>query len=159
MKKILIFGGVIVLIFAALAFVTTSQNKQKAEGNPYGKANLNPSTIAQLDDPNYQNLILPDELDEKLENGEDVTVYFYSPDCGYCKEVTPRLAPLAEDLNVDMVQFNLLEFNEGWNKYRIEATPTLIQYKDGEFYQGIRGAASTEEYEQFFRQYTLNEEE
>ncbi|KMK76510.1 thioredoxin family protein [Alkalihalobacillus pseudalcaliphilus] len=158
MKKIIIFGAIIVVIFAALAYVSTTANQQKAEGNPYNKSNLHPETIKQLDDPNYQNIILPEELDEKLGNGEDLTVYFFSPTCGFCNEVTPRLAPLADDLGVDLKKMNLLEFDEGWSKYNIDATPTLIQYKDGEFYQGIQGAATNEEYTEFFQQFTLYSE-
>ncbi|PIB64433.1 thioredoxin, partial [Pseudomonas sp. 2995-1] len=37
MKKIIIFGLVLAVIFAALAFVTSQQNQQQSEGNPYGK--------------------------------------------------------------------------------------------------------------------------
>src|SRR5699024_12146872 len=42
--------------------------------NPYGKTNLEQETIDQLDDPLYQNQITPDDLDEKLDNQEDLTV-------------------------------------------------------------------------------------
>ena len=75
----MIFLVIIIALFAAIAFINNTQNKQKAEGNPYNKENLKQSTIDQLDDPNYQNLILPDELAEDLKNKEDKTVYFYSP--------------------------------------------------------------------------------
>ncbi|WP_077617069.1 thioredoxin family protein [Bacillus sinesaloumensis] len=132
MKKVIIFTVIIVAIFGALAFVTTQQNKQQAEGNPYGKKNLDPATIKQLDDPNYGNQILPDELETKLENGETMTVYFYSPTCPHCQETTPVIVPMVDDMGLDLKKYNLLEFEEGWNKYGIEYTPTLIHFENGE---------------------------
>ncbi|MFT4416865.1 thioredoxin family protein [Fredinandcohnia humi] len=132
MKKLIIFTVLIIALFAALAFITTSQNKQKAEGNPYGKDELDPATIDQLDDPNYGNQILPDELEEKLENGESVTVYFYSPTCPHCQNTTPVIIPMVIDMGIDLKKYNLLEFEEGWRDYGIEYTPTLIHFENGE---------------------------
>lgn len=53
MKKILIFAGIVIVLFGGLAFVTNYQQTEKAEGNPYGKDKLNPATVDQLEDPNY----------------------------------------------------------------------------------------------------------
>ena len=36
----------------------------------------------------------------------------------YCKEATPILTPMAEELGIDLVQYNLLEFKQGWNDYQ-----------------------------------------
>ena len=131
MKKLVIFISIIVVIFGALAFLTTYQNKQKAEGNPYGKSNLDPATIGQLEDPLYQNQILPDDLKQRLDDGETLTVYFYSPTCVYCQQTTPIVGPLAEELGIDLKRFNLLEFEDGWNNFNIESTPTIIHFVDG----------------------------
>lgn len=131
MKKILIFGGIILLLFAALAIVTNMQQKQKVEGNPYNKSELHPETVKLLDDPNYQNIILPEELEKKLKNKENVIVYFFSSTCPHCKRTTPILMPLAKEMKVDIVQYNLLEFEEGWDQYHIEATPTLVHFMSG----------------------------
>ncbi|MFC0272177.1 thioredoxin family protein [Metabacillus herbersteinensis] len=139
MKKLLIFGAIIVVLFGGLAFVTTYQQKEQAEGNPYGKDDLKPATIDQLDDPNYQNLILPEDLEKKGEDKEDFTVYFYSPTCEYCKQTTPVLMPVADEAGVDINQFNLLEFEDGWNTYRIQSTPTLIHFKDGQEVERVEG--------------------
>ncbi|WP_449539220.1 thioredoxin family protein [Ferdinandcohnia sp. Marseille-Q9671] len=132
MKKLIIFTVIIVAIFGALAYVTTTQNKQQAEGNPYGKDNLDPATIKQLDDPNYGNQILPDELESKLENGETMTVYFYSPTCVHCQNTTPVIVPMVDEMGLDLKKLNLLEFNDAWNKYGIDSTPTLIHFENGE---------------------------
>ncbi|WP_010283618.1 thioredoxin family protein [Bacillus timonensis] len=132
MKKVIIFTVIIVAIFGALAFITTTQNKQQAEGNPYGKDTLDPATIKQLEDPNYGNQILPDELESKLDNGESITVYFYDPKCPHCQETTPVIVPMVDEMGLDLKKFNLLEFRDGWNKYGIESTPTLIHFENGE---------------------------
>ncbi|WP_126428087.1 thioredoxin family protein [Brevibacillus marinus] len=131
MKKVLIFLAIVMGLFAALAVVTFYANKQAAQGNPYGKETLHPATVAQLDDPLYGNQILPDELQAKLDNKEELYVYFYSPTCVYCQETTPILVPLAEELAIDVRKLNVLEFEEAWDTYRLAGTPTLIHFREG----------------------------
>lgn len=156
MKKVVIFLAVIIVLFVAVGFLTKMQNEEKvSEKNPYGKDNLHPETIAQLDDSNYQNLILPDELEKKLDNKKDVTVYFYSSTCGHCKNTTPIVAPLAKDMKVDLVKFNLLEFDEGWNNYGIEETPTIVQYKDGKEVNRITGYHEKDVFENWFKENSI----
>ncbi|MBF0709500.1 thioredoxin family protein [Alkalihalobacillus hwajinpoensis] len=149
MKKAIIFLGIVIVIFGALAFVTNYSNSEKTEGNPYGKSSLNPATIEQLDDPLYQNQILPDELDEALSNEEDAYVYFYSPTCIHCKNTSPVLVPLAEDMGIDLKKYNVLEFEQGWNDYRIESTPTLVRFKDGKEVDRIVGTQTEDTFKQW----------
>ncbi|WP_100011417.1 thioredoxin family protein [Lentibacillus sediminis] len=158
-KKMIIFGSVIVVLFAALIFVTSYQNNQQVADadNPYGTSDLEQATIDQLDDPNYQNQILPDELNETIESGEPTTVYFYSPTCVYCQQTTPDLVPLTEELGVDMVKLNLLEFAQTGTAYGIESTPTVVHYEDGEEVARITGAHPMENFQAFFEQYVLSE--
>lgn len=156
MKKVFIFLAVIIVLFVAVGLLTKMQNEKKvSEDNPYGKDTLHPETVAQLDDPNYQNLILPEELEKKLETKEDVTVYFYSPTCSHCQRTTPVVSPLAKDMKVDLVQFNLLEFENGWDKYRITETPTIVQYKNGEEVNRITGYQDEEVFKQWFNENSL----
>lgn len=151
MKKVIIFLAVIIVLFAGVALLTKMQNEEKiAEDNQYNKDSLKPETIAQLDDPNYQNIILPEDLKAKLDNKEDVTVYFYSPTCSYCQQTTPIVSPLAEEMGVDLVQFNLLEFESGWNQYKINETPTIVQFKAGEEAERIVGLKDKEVFEEWF---------
>lgn len=155
MKKVFIFLAVIIVLFAAVGFLTKMQNEEKVAGNnPYGKDTLHPETVKQLDDPNYQNLILPDELDEKLANGEDLTVYFYSPTCPHCQRTTPVVAPLTEEMGINLLQFNLLEFENGWDKYLITETPTIVQYKDGKEAARITGYQEKEVFQDWFNENT-----
>jgi thioredoxin-like negative regulator of GroEL len=139
LKKVIIFTSIIVVLFGALALVTSLQNSQKAEGNKFKKSTLHPETLKQIDDPNYQNIILPEDLEQRLADGETMTVYFYSPTCPACRETSPIVVPLAEQMNIDLPMFNLLEFEDGWNDYGIESTPTIIHYIDGKEVDRIVG--------------------
>lgn len=156
-KKMLIIIGSIVVLFVALLFVIDYRNDQAVQNadNPYGTTDLEQATIDQLDDPNYGNQILPDELEEAIDSGEPVTVYFYSPTCVYCQQTTPYLVPLAEENGVDMKKLNLLEFGDQAAVYGIESTPTLIHYEDGEEVARIVGQQEEEEFQAFFDEYVL----
>jgi len=150
-NKMLMIIGSIVVLFVALYFVIDYKNKQAidASDNPYGKDRLHQETIDQLDDPLYQNQITPDALAEKLDAEEDVTVYFYSPTCIHCQRTTPVLVPLAEEMGVDIKKMNLLEFEDEWDTYDIEGTPTLIHFSDGEEKDRMSGEQSEEEFRKF----------
>ncbi|RLL45023.1 thioredoxin family protein [Oceanobacillus piezotolerans] len=157
-KKMIAIIGVIVVLLIALFFVVQYQNNQKLAGadNPYGTTDLDQATIDQLDNPDYGNQILPDELAGKVESGEPVTVYFYSPTCVYCQQTTPYLVPLAEDNNIDMKKYNLLEFGQEAAPYAIQSTPTLVHFENGEEVARIVGQRTEEEFQAFFDQYVLN---
>lgn len=156
-NKLLIFIGVIVILFAGLYFVIDHKNNQAVNDNenPYGDKKLEQSTIDQLDDPLYDNQIMPDELKQDLENGEDETVYFYSPECSYCQRTTPILVPVTEDMDVDVKKFNLLEFAQEGSPYGIESTPTLVHYEDGKEVARMVGQHTEDEFKAFFDKYVL----
>lgn len=151
MKKIIIFSIVVVALFALLAIVTNTQNTNQAEGNAFGKKNLHPETIKQLNDPNYQNIILPEELAAKLANKETVTVYFYSPTCPACVETSPIVVPMTNELGIDLELFNLLEFDQGWSEYNISATPTIVHFIDGEVAGQAEGLFEEEVFAEWFQ--------
>ena len=151
MKKVLIFSAVVVLIFAVIAFLTNQQKAEQTAGNPYGTDDLNSSTIDLLDDENYQNIITPDELDQKLEEEDSTIVYFFSPECIHCMNTTPVLMPVAEDMDEHVYQYNLLEYENGWNEFNIQSTPTLVKYENGKETSRIVGEHSKEEFEEWFQ--------
>src|SRR5690625_7160461 len=103
--------AVVIVLFGGLYFLVDYKNKQTVEssGNPYGKEKLHQETIDQLDDPLYQNHITPDELENKLDDKEDLTVYYYSPICVYFKKTTTILVPLEDTLGVDLHMLSLYE--------------------------------------------------
>ena len=156
MKKMIIFLVVIIALFATIAFINNTKTSKKQQANPYNKDHLKQSTIDQLNDPNYQNLILPEELAENLKNKEDKTVYFYSPECQYCLKTTPIVAPLAEEMGIDLVQYNLLEFDQGYDDYAIESTPTIVYFKNGVESKRIVGLNDKEVFKKWFEDNNIN---
>ncbi|WP_064200832.1 thioredoxin family protein [Brevibacillus brevis] len=146
MKKVIALSILVAaLLIGAIVYADIS-NRQLAEGNPYGKANLHPATLEQLSDPLYDNLIMPNELKGKLDNQEDAFVYFYSPVCEHCKATTPVLVPIVKSLDIDMKKLNLLEFNASYGEYNIEFTPTLVHYKGGKEVARLVGGREASEW-------------
>lgn len=151
---------VVIVLFGALYFAVQAKNKQAIDEyeNPYEKDELHQATIDQLDDPLYQNQITPKKLSEKLNNQETATVYFYDPLCKHCLETTPKLVPLADDYEIDLKKLNLREFEDEWDTYDIEGTPTLIHFEEGTEVDRIEGAQSEQVFEQFFKEYIIEEQ-
>ncbi|HSI67074.1 MAG TPA: thioredoxin family protein [Planococcus sp. (in: firmicutes)] len=155
MKKLFIIGGVFIAIFALIVLLNSQANSDKLANNPYDTDNLNQATIDQLGDENYQNIVLPEELDQQISSGEPTTVYFFSPTCQFCVETTPVLMPVADDMDVDVLQYNLLEYEQGWQMYNLESTPTLVHYEDGQEVARWVGAQPKENIELFFNEVVL----
>lgn len=156
MKKLVIYGGIIILLFAALGIVTYMSQAQLVEGNPYGKSKLHPDTIKLLDNPLYGNLILPAELEQELGQRDELFVYFFQSNCPACMETTPILVPVADQLGIDLKKYNLLEFNQGWADYQIEFTPTVVYYQQGEEVDRITGIHTAEEFIDWFETHLGN---
>lgn len=155
MKKLAIVGVVIIVLFAAIIALTNMSNKDKLQDNPYGTNDLKQSTIDLLDDKNYQNIISPDALAKKIESGEGVVAYFFSPECSHCKAYTPKLMPIADELNIQIDQLNVLEYPENWQAYAIEATPTMIYFENGKEINRVTGDVPDETTRQFFNDVVL----
>ena len=151
MKKLLIIGSIIVVLFAAIIVLTNVSNKSKLANakDLYGDKDLKQETIDQLDDKNYQNIMLPDELEKKIAAGEDVNAYFFSPICVHCQAFTPVLMPIADELGVNIAQLNVYEYEDLWQKYGIEATPTFIRFEDGKETARFVGALAEEDLRSF----------
>lgn len=156
MKKLAIIGAVVVLLFAAIIVLTNLSNKNKLADNPYGTNDLKQETIDQLEDPNYQNIILPDALKAKIKSGEEVLAYMFSPICVHCQNFTPKLMPIAEELNLQIDQLNVYEFDQAWEDYQFNSTPTLIYFKDGKEVARLVGDESEANLRNFFDVNVLN---
>ena len=158
MKKMGIFLGIIIILFAGI-FVLNKSNVNEVYNKPVSE--LNRETRAILDDPNYQNIILPDELESKIESGDGTFVYYFASDCSFCKQTTPILMPIAEDVGVDLPQFNLREFDDYFQKMGIQFTPTLAFYEDGALVDKMEGGITIDgstgfteqQYADFFNKY------
>ena len=126
-----IIGGIIAVLFLAIIFLNNLSNKDKLAENPYDKEDLQQATIDLLGNENYANIILPKDLDEKVASGDTTYAYIFSPTCQYCMSFTPKLMTVAEEYDIRIDQLNVLEYPDEWEKYKVEATPTLIVFKDG----------------------------
>ena len=155
MKKLAIVGAVIVLLFAGIIVLTNMKNADKLEDNPYGTDELKQSTIDLLGDENYQNIILPDALADKIASGEGVVGYFFSPECSHCKNYTPKMMPIAKELDIQVDQLNVLEYENAWGTYAITATPTMIYFENGQEVARLEGDAPDETTRQFFNDVVL----
>lgn len=153
MKKLGIIGAIVVLLFAGIILLQNKSNSDKLGDNPYDTDNLQQATIDLLDDKNYQNIILPDALDTKIKSGEGVFAYMFSPTCEHCKAFTPKLMPIADDLDIQIDQLNVLEYQNAWTTYTIEATPTLIYFKDGKEVNRLVGDADEATTRQFLESF------
>ena len=150
MKKLAIIGGIVIVLFIGIIVLNNMSNSDKLEDNPYGTDNLNQATIDQLDDENYQNIILPEDLEAKIESGEDVFAYLFSPLCSYCMQFTPKLMEVAGEKDIQIDQLNVLEFESAKATYNLEATPTLIYFEDGKEVTRMVGDDSEDKIRQFF---------
>lgn len=156
-KSMIIFASALVVLVVVLIYVVNYQNSQKTADNPYEKNDLQQETIDQLDDPNYQNQILPDELEKQIESGEPTTVYFYSPTCVYCQRTTPRMMPIVNEYDLDVKKMNVLEFEGQMSEYGVQGTPTLIHFENGEEQARLSGEQSVRSLDDFFVQEVMDE--
>lgn len=154
MKKLLAIGGIIVVIFVLIIILNNKSNETKLTDNPYGKDNLDQQTIDLLDNENYQNIVQPADLDKQIESGEPTTVYYFSPDCPYCMEMTPRLMPIADDYGVHVYQLNMMEFGDhAKSEYDVHEWPTLVHYKDGKEQGRMVGGQPDDQIKAFFDEF------
>lgn len=144
-KAIYLYVGIVVVLIAGIFAFSKLEPKNSLYDMPSSK--LNPATRDQLKDPNYQNILLPAELDKKIADKENFFVYYFSPTCGYCVLTTPELIPLAQEHNIHINQLNVLEFKNYQSKMNINRTPTLIYYENGVEAERMEGGIKTPEIE------------
>lgn len=128
MRKLLIISGIVIVLFVFLAIL---ENMQKPEAN-------------------QENEISIEVLQKNITEQKEQFVYFYQTDCIYCKATSPIVIPLAEEMNVDLKQLNLQEETEGWEKFDIEGTPTIVHFKNGQEVDRIFGQKTKEEFQEWF---------
>lgn len=148
-NKMLGIIGLLIVLFIALYFVNDYKNNKTTDS----EENQTEGTKEDL----YGNQINPDNLRDKVDSGEPITVYFYSPECTHCQRTTPVLVQLSEEKDIDLKKMNLLDHKAQWDEYNIEGTPTVVYYDKGEEVARIVGERSEEEFTAFFNEYILND--
>lgn len=151
--KLAIIGAFIVALFVAIIVITNMSNADKMKSNPYDKEDLQQSTIDLIGNKNYSNIITSKDLDRKINSNEKVFAYFFSPECVHCQNYTPTMMAVAKGMGVQVDQLNLLEYNEDFNTYNIEGTPTLVFFDNGKEIDRMVGDVGKEATEEFFTTY------
>src|SRR5690606_9607829 len=95
-NMVFIYLGIVIVLLVGIF----SLGKLEKDNPLYGKPNneLNSATRELLNDKNYQNIILPEQLDQKIANKEDFFAYMFSASCHFCKETTPQIIPVVDEL-------------------------------------------------------------
>src|SRR5699024_1078472 len=154
-NKMVIIIVAVVVLFGGLFFVTNYKNKKVVDGsdNPYGKDKINQQTIVSLDDQLYQNIIQPNDLEDRIESGESTTVYFFSLACVHCQRTTHVVVSLSVDNDIDLVQMMLMEFEDEKAEYDIEGTPTMVHFDNVNEVARFVGEHPEDEFQSFFDEY------
>ena len=83
---------------------------------------------------------------EVMRSEKPVLLDFFAPWCGPCRELSPVVEELAEELSeVKVAKINVDEERELAKKYRVFSIPTLVVIKAGEVVNKAVGARSKEE--------------
>jgi thioredoxin 1 len=79
---------------------------------------------------------------EVIKSSEPVLVDFFAEWCGPCKAMAPALEQVAAELKgkVKVAKLDVDQNPEVTQKYRIQAMPTLILFKDGKVVDQVVGA-------------------
>jgi thioredoxin 1 len=79
---------------------------------------------------------------EVLQSSEPVVVDFFAEWCGPCKAMAPALEQVATELKgkVKVVKLDVDRNPDTTQKYRIQAMPTLMVFKDGKVAEQRVGA-------------------
>lgn len=156
MKKVIVFLIGVIVIFAGAAYYTNMKNEQKSTENTSTKDQVTATSGDQSNETaKNPNQVLPEDLQKKLANKENVTVYFYSPECTHCQQTAPIVVPLAKEMGINLLQYNVLEFEQGWDDYNIEGTPTIVQFKNGKEAARIVGFNEKEAFRTWFNENTI----
>ncbi|MBG9790548.1 hypothetical protein ABD74_23850 [Brevibacillus laterosporus] len=91
-----------------------------------------------------------ESLKKRISTETELYVYFYQPSCSFCQEVEPYLLPLGKSSKIPFTKIDLSNNQEGWNLYKVDGTPTVIHFKDGNEFRKVVGALSKEDYSSFF---------
>ncbi|WP_318582090.1 thioredoxin family protein [Bacillus paranthracis] len=139
MKKMILFGLVIISILAGIFFVQKVNKHQKLADSK------------MQDDNYYQNGISIEQLKADLINNEKNVIYFYKEGCPYCEQVSPIIVPMAKDKSISMKLVNLGEYPiEEWDNFKIEVVPTIVEYRNGKENNRVEGAHGEASYKEWF---------
>jgi thiol-disulfide isomerase/thioredoxin len=98
--------------------------------------------------------ITPDLLQQKINNGENFYVYFYSPTCEQCIKTEPYLKQAVKELGIkNIIKVDVKKYESLRKDLQIQGTPTIYVYNHQKLVKGITGGfEKVEDYKNFFRE-------
>ncbi|PEZ07537.1 thiol reductase thioredoxin [Bacillus sp. AFS018417] len=132
MKKMFLFGGIVVVLLIAIFAVTKVEQKQENKTDY------------------YTNKISLEDLQKNVKEKKDQTIYFYQTNCVHCQKVSPIIVPMAKDMNIDMKVIDLEKYPTGWDEFKITGTPTIIRFKEGKEVSRIEGEQPKDKFKEWF---------
>jgi thioredoxin 1 len=81
------------------------------------------------------------EIGRKIQRGEKLLLYFYTPTCGACKSMTPVIDQMKEEKN-NIYKINLAKDRSIGEVFGVMGTPATVLVKDARIDQYILGARS-----------------
>ncbi|HZK55241.1 MAG TPA: thioredoxin family protein [Desulfosporosinus sp.] len=98
--------------------------------------------------------ITPNQLQQRIEEGEKFYVYFYSPTCEECIKSEPKLLQAVKELMIQtIVKVDLQKFDYLRKDLQIPGTPSIYVYNNQVLIKGITGGFKTvDEYKKFFNE-------
>lgn len=100
------------------------------------------------DDELEQVLLSLDQLEKLLKSQNDMYVYFWDPNCPFCRQADVLLEPIVKNLD-NFYMVNVIEEYEAWDLYEIPGTPTLIYFEDGVEKERLVGLQDEDTYRAF----------
>ncbi|PGZ95293.1 thiol reductase thioredoxin [Bacillus pseudomycoides] len=133
MKKMFLFGGIVVVLFIAIFAVSNMGQKQENKTDY------------------YTNKISLEDLQKNVKEKKDQTIYFYQTDCVHCKKISPIVIPMAKDMNIDMKVIDLENQPDAvWDEFKITGTPTIVHFKEGKEVSRIEGEQPKDKFKEWF---------
>lgn len=155
-----IVGLIIVGFVAAFIFIkeyqSNPENLSDSGYYPYtdiAAEDLNGPSVDLLDNENYQfNKTLEETVNLVQEETDGIFVYHWSPVCQYCLNATPFLVDAKEQVDANLVQLNLLEYQQAPQVFMIASTPTLVYYENAQEVERLEGdPGNAEAYVEFMQ--------
>ena len=91
-----------------------------------------------------------------LDSSQKQLVLFYSPDCGYCKQVLPVWNKFELDFNgrknIKVTKINGYSYPDLCKQYGIEGFPTILSIKDGNIMGKFTGDRTYNGFVEFLNQ-------
>lgn len=135
MKKMFLFGGIVIALLIAIFAVSNIEQKEEAKTDY------------------YTNKISLDDIRKNIQEKKDQTIYFYQTSCPHCHKVSPIIVPMAKDMNIDVKVIDLEnEAKAVWDELKITGTPTIIHFKEGKEVSRIEGEQPKDEFKKWFTQ-------